>query len=88
VLLGKQTCTVWKPASVEAGAASDVIIKLLKGETITAGKTTADGVPYIAVTPTKVGKDNVIDVVTAGDVTAKDLCVGDVAAACTAAGIK
>lgn len=88
VLLGKQTCTVWKPASVEAGAAADVIIKLLKGETITAGKTTADGVPYIAVTPTKVGKDNVIDVVTAGDVTAADLCVGDVAAACTAAGIK
>lgn len=88
VLLGKQTCTVWKPASVEADAASQVIISLLKGEKISTDKTTSDGVPYIAVTPTKIGKDNVIDVVTAGDVTAADLCVGDVAAVCAALGIK
>jgi D-xylose transport system substrate-binding protein len=88
VLLGKQTCSVWKPASVEAAAAAKVIISLLKGEKISTDKTTADGVPYIAVTPTKIGMDNVIDVVTAGDVTVADLCAGSLAAACAAAGIK
>jgi D-xylose transport system substrate-binding protein len=71
----------------EAAAAAGVIISLLKGETITADKE-ANGVPYIAVTPTKILKDNVIEVVTAGDVTAADLCVGDVAAVCTELGIK
>ena len=88
VLLGYQTCTVWKPASLEAAAASEIIISLLKGETVTAEKTTADGVPYIAVTPTKITKDNVVDVITAGDASAADVCVGEVAAVCTELGIK
>ena len=87
VLLGKQTCTVWKPASIEAAAAVGVIISLLKGETVTSDME-ANGVPFIAVTPTKITATNVIDVVTAGDVTVADLCAGAVAAACAAAGIK
>jgi D-xylose transport system substrate-binding protein len=87
VLLGKQTCTVWKPASIEAAAAAGVIISLLKGEKVTAPME-ANGVPFIAVTPTKITAANVIDVVTAGDVKVADLCAGDVAAACAAAGIK
>jgi D-xylose transport system substrate-binding protein len=88
VLLGFQSCTVWKPASLEAAAASEIIIALLKGETPTAEKMTADGVPFVAVTPTKITKDNVIDVINAGDATAADVCVGDVAAVCAELGIK
>ena len=88
VLLGKQRCTVWKPASVEAAAAAKVVIALLKGEKISTDKTTTDGVPYVAVVPTKIMAANVVDVVTAGDVTFANLCAGDVAAACAAAGIR
>ena len=88
VLLGKQTCTVWKPASVEAAAAAKVVISLLKGEQISTDRSTSDGVPYVAVVPTKIIAGNVIDVVTAGDVKVAELCSGEVAAACAAAGIR
>lgn len=82
VLLGKQTCTVYKPAKVEAAAASDLAIALLKGQTPTVAKKLADGTPFVAVTPIKVGPSNVIDVVTAGDAKASEICTAAVAAAC------
>jgi len=69
VLLGKQTATVYKPFTLEATAASDLAIALLKGEKPTADKTLADGTPYVAVTPVLVGPDKVKDVVAAGDAT-------------------
>ncbi|AMB59441.1 sugar ABC transporter substrate-binding protein [Microterricola viridarii] len=88
VLLGKQTATVWKHVPDEAAAASDLAVKLLKGETPTVDMKLADGTPYIAVTPVLVGPDMVKEVVAAGDATAAELCTGEVAAACTANGVQ
>jgi D-xylose transport system substrate-binding protein len=87
VLLGKQTATVYKPFTIEAAAASELAISLLKGETPTANKTLDDGTPFIALDPILVTADKVKDVVDAGDASAADLCTGDVAAACTKYGI-
>jgi D-xylose transport system substrate-binding protein len=88
VLLGKQTCTVYKPVSIEAQAAADTIIALLKGELPTANKELADGTPFIAVTPIKVGPEQVKDVVAAGDAKAAELCTTALAEACTKYGVK
>lgn len=88
VLLGKQTATVYKPAKVEAGAAADLIIKLLKGEKPTIDKKLADGTPFIAVTPILVGPEKVKDVIAAGDATVKDVCTAAVAEACAKYGVK
>jgi D-xylose transport system substrate-binding protein len=88
VLLGKQTATVYKPFSVEAKAASDLAISLLKGEKPTANKTLEDGTPFIALDPISVGPDQVKDVVAAGDAKVADLCTADVAAACAKHGVQ
>ncbi|MFM7030603.1 MAG: sugar ABC transporter substrate-binding protein [Micrococcales bacterium] len=88
VLLGKQTGTVYKPFKVEAAAASDLAISLLKGDKPKASKTLADGTPFIALTPISVGPDKVKDVVAAGDAKASDICTAAVAAACAKYGVK
>ena len=79
---------VYKPFKTEAAAASDLAIKLLKGEKPTADKTLADGTPFVALTPILVKADNVKDVVAAGDAKVADLCTAAVAAACTANGVQ
>ncbi len=88
VLLGKQTCTVYKPFSVEAAAASDLAIQILGGKAPSVAKKLADGTPFVAVTPIKVGPEQVIDVVAAGDASAKDLCTAELAEACAKYGVK
>ena len=88
VLLGLQTATVYKPFKTEAAAASDLAIKLLKGETPTVDKKLADGTPFVALTPILVKAANVKDVVAAGDAKASDLCTAAVAAACAANGVQ
>lgn len=88
VLLGKQVATVYKPFSIEAEAASDLAIALLKGETPSANKELEDGTPFIAVTPVLVGPDAVQTVVDAGDASAADICTAEVAAACEKYGVK
>jgi D-xylose transport system substrate-binding protein len=88
VLLGKQTATVYKPFTLEAAAASDLAIKLLKGENPTVDKKLADGTPYVAVTPVLVGPEEVQSVVDAGDASASDICTEAVAAACETYGVK
>jgi len=88
VLLGKQTGTVYKPFGLEAKAASDLAISLLKGDKPTVDKKLDDGTPYIAVTPITIGPDNVQDVIDGGDAKASDICTGDVAAACAEHGVK
>lgn len=87
VLLGKQTATVYKPFKLEASAASDLAIQLLKGKKPSASNTLY-GKPFIAVTPVLVTADKVQTVVTAGDAKASDICTADVAAACTQYGVK
>jgi len=88
VLLGKQVATVYKPFTLEAAAASDLAIKLLKGEKPSVDKKLADGTPYVAVTPILVGPDKVETVVTAGDAKAADICTAAVADACAKYGVK
>ncbi|MEY4078469.1 MAG: hypothetical protein RIS80_238 [Actinomycetota bacterium] len=87
VLLGKQTATVYKPFKIEAAAASELAIQLLKGETPTVDKTLDDGTPFVALDPVLVGADNVKDVVAAGDAKAEDICTAAVADACAAHGV-
>ncbi len=87
VLLGKQVGTVYKQVSLEAKAASDLAIQLLKGKKPTASNTLY-GKPFIAVTPVSVGPAQVETVVTNGDAKASDICTADVAAACTQNGVK
>ncbi|MFM9920546.1 sugar ABC transporter substrate-binding protein [Lacisediminihabitans sp. H27-G8] len=87
VLLGKQAATVYKPFKLEASAASDLAIQLLKGKK-PAAATQLYGKPFIAVTPILVTADKVQSVVDAGDAKASDICTADVAAACTKNGVK
>lgn len=92
ILAGDQCMTVFKDTNKEAKALSDVAIALAKGETPTTTGTVQDTngnreVKAILETPEAITKDNVKTVVDAGGVTAAELCTGDYAAACTAAGI-
>lgn len=88
VLLGKQWATVYKPFLVEAKAATDLAIALLKGEKPSANKTLEDGTPFIALDPIAITADKVKDVVAAGDAKAADLCTPEVAEACAKYGIE
>ena len=88
VLLGKQTATVYKPFSVEAKAAADLAVKLLKGIKPSVSKKLADGTPFLASTPILIKADTVKTVVAAGDAKVADLCTAAVAAACTKYGVK
>lgn len=87
VLAGKQTMTVYKPIKAEADAAAAVAIGLLNGETvedvegdwevlsINNGET---DLPYIALEPIAVTKDNVEEtVITDGFRTWDEICTGD-----------
>jgi D-xylose transport system substrate-binding protein len=88
VLLGKQWATVYKPFSVEAKAASDLAISILKGEKPTVSKKLDDGTPFLALDPIATTADKVKDVVAAGDAKAADICTAAVAAACAKYGVQ
>lgn len=88
ILLGKQTATVYKPFKVEAKAAADLVIKILKGNPPTVTKKAPDGTPFIAMTPILIKAATVKTVVAAGDAKVADLCTGAVKAACKKYGIK
>ena len=84
VLAGDQAMSVYKPIKAEAEAAAAAGIALLKGEDITeltGGVTLNNGtndIPFVALTPVGVTKDNVADTVIAdGFRTWEELCVGD-----------
>jgi D-xylose transport system substrate-binding protein len=90
ILMGTQCMTVYKPVKAEADAAVAAAVSLLKGEVPASNATINDGardLPYVQAQITPIFKDNVKDVVADGFVTKADLCTGDVAAKCTAAGI-
>jgi len=78
---------VYKPVKLEADAAVELAIALLKGETPTADAELEDGTPYIQVTPILVGPEEVVQVVEAGDADPAELCQGDVAPLCEQYGI-
>jgi D-xylose transport system substrate-binding protein len=95
ILQGQQCMTVFKDVSKEATAASKLAIALVKGDT-TAAKAMATGslkdpkngrtIPSLLLVPEAVTKDNIKDVVTAGAVTAADLCKG-LTTLCSQAGV-
>ena len=92
VLDGDQCMTVYKAVKKEADATSKLAVALAKGQNPTVNNSLTDPTSKKAVkadleTPVIIYKDTVKDVVADGFVTKADLCTGDYAAKCTAAGI-
>ncbi|MCP4362111.1 MAG: substrate-binding domain-containing protein [Chloroflexi bacterium] len=91
ILSGWQTMTVYKPIKLEAEAAAEAAIALLKGEDVSAltSDTLNNGqndVPFMKLTPIAVTKDNIADTVIAdGFRTWEEICVGDFEQYCAAA---
>ncbi|MDT4891650.1 MAG: D-xylose transport system substrate-binding protein [Pseudonocardiales bacterium] len=95
ILKGEQCMTVFKDVSKEADAASKLAIALIKGQDPSAaGVTLTDfqdpkgnrTLKAVLLTPEAITKANVKDVITAGALTAAQVCAG-IQAQCTAAGI-
>jgi D-xylose transport system substrate-binding protein len=96
ILRGDQFMTVYKPIDQEANAAAKLATALLKNSKADADKiatqTTVDPktkreVKSLLLTPQSITKDKVKDVISAGAVPKTDVCTGDVAPLCAAAGI-
>ncbi|MCB9099325.1 MAG: hypothetical protein H6632_07280 [Anaerolineales bacterium] len=82
--------TVYKPIKLEAEAAADAAIRLLKGEDVTtvASDTLNNGqndIPFAKLTPLAVTKDNIAETVIAdGFRTWDEVCVGEFEEFCPA----
>jgi D-xylose transport system substrate-binding protein len=96
ILKGYQCGTVYKPIYLEAQAAAAAAIYLRAGQTppaaLTNGKTkdtdAGTDVPSVLLTPVWVTSSNLASTVVKDEAVKKtDLCIPEVAAACTAAGI-
>jgi D-xylose transport system substrate-binding protein len=95
ILQGDQCMTVFKDVKKEAAAASQLAIALAKGDDAGA-KSQATGtlhdpkgnrdIPSVLLTAQTITKANVKDVITAGALTAADICKG-IESVCTTAGI-
>ena len=94
ILAGTQTMTVYKPIKAEAQAAADAAVALLNDEdvmdltgdfkVISINNGEAD-LPYIALTPIAVTKDNIADTVIAdGFRTWEEICTGEFEKLCPA----
>src|SRR3954452_11351800 len=93
ILAGNQCMTVWKPSNGEAKALSDTAIALLKGDKPDTNGTVKDpegkrDVQSILLDPISVTKDTLADAISKGAQSAADVCTGNFAAMCQAAGIK
>jgi D-xylose transport system substrate-binding protein len=93
ILSGDQCMTVLKPADAEAAALSKTAIALLKGQKPETTGTVKDtegnrDVKSILLDPISVTKANLADAISKGAQKASDVCTGNYAAMCTAAGIK
>jgi D-xylose transport system substrate-binding protein len=94
VLQGYQSGTVFKDTSLEAKAAADLAIAIIKGDDPSAIATDSVNdselgvdVPSVLATPVWITIDNVEDVVTAGQANAADICKG-IADLCSQHGVK
>jgi D-xylose transport system substrate-binding protein len=92
VLKGTQCMTVYKSVKIEAEAAVAAAVGLLAGKDAASlgNATINDGardLPYSQAPITPIFKDNVKVVTDDGFVTKEELCTGDIAALCEAAGI-
>jgi D-xylose transport system substrate-binding protein len=93
ILNGDQCMTVYKAVRREADAAAKLAIGLARGEPLVTNSTVRDplgkrDVDSILLDPRAITKDNVKEVLDDGYVSAADLCAGEFAAKCAAAGIK
>jgi D-xylose transport system substrate-binding protein len=95
IIKGEQCMTVFKDVKKEADAAAKLAIALIKGQDATsAGLTLADfqdpqgnrTLKALLLTPEAITKANVKDVITAGALTAAQICQG-ITAQCAAAGV-
>jgi D-xylose transport system substrate-binding protein len=96
VLAGNQCGTVYKNTNLEAKAASDLAIALIKGDTAAADALatgsvedteTGEAVKSVLATPEWVTADKVQMVIDDGFAKASDLCTGSFAAACKKNGV-
>lgn len=92
ILAGTQCMTVYKSATLEAGALAETAIALASGKDAETTGTTKDSesgreVPSILLEPKAITKDNVGDVITDGGQKLEDVCTADFADACKAAGL-
>jgi len=96
VLRGDQYMTVFKPIKQEAEAAAKLAAALAKGDTAAADALATDTeqdpegnrtVKSVLLEPFLITKDNVKSVVDDGAVSASEICVGDLQAACQQLGI-
>jgi D-xylose transport system substrate-binding protein len=96
VLAGTQCMTVYKNTNLEADLASKLAIAVIKGDKAAADAlatgtvkdtTTGQDVKSALATPEAITKDNVKKVIDDGYQKASDVCTGEFAKLCTAAGI-
>ncbi|WP_354643114.1 sugar ABC transporter substrate-binding protein [Kitasatospora camelliae] len=93
ILTGEQAYTIYKPYKPEADAAANIAVYLLKNIDVTSVATTmtdsnGDQIPSMLLTPIVVTKQRVAATVIAGGLyKAAEVCSGQYAAACKAAGI-
>jgi D-xylose transport system substrate-binding protein len=93
ILAGTQCMTVYKSATLEAGALADAAIALVNGEDAETTGETEDSesgrqVPSILLTPVAITADNVGDVIDDGGQKLEDVCTAEFADACAAAGLQ
>ncbi|GAY13681.1 sugar ABC transporter substrate-binding protein [Mycobacterium sp. shizuoka-1] len=92
ILAGSQCMTVYKSASEEANALADAAIALAKGDTPKTNSTSRDDkgnrdVPSVLLTPKSITKANVGDVFADKGQAKDEVCIGQFAAMCSAAGL-
>ncbi len=92
IVAGTQCMSVYKSATEEANALATAAIALATGKPVATTSTSRDDtgkrdVPSVLLTPKSITKANIDTVFTDGGATKEDVCTGDFAAACTAAGI-
>lgn len=92
ILAGTQCMTVYKSATEEAGALADAAIALATGQPVNTTATSRDDtgnrdVPSVLLTPKAITKDNLNVVFDDDGQSPQEVCAGQFAAMCTAAGI-
>ena len=94
ILAGQQAMTIYKPIPIEAETAAEIAVAIANGEDVPTSTDTGveqsdyEGVPSYIFDPTVLTADNVADTVIAdGFYDAADICTGEYAEACEAAGI-
>jgi len=92
ILAGTQCMSVYKSAKEEAGALAEAAIGLATGKDVSTNSTSRDDkgnrdVPSVLLIPKSITKENVDVVFKDGGQSKEEVCAGQFAAMCTAAGL-